>query len=413
MIKKYPFYLKSTVVLFGLILFVYVVFNLKSILIPLSFAILLAVLLNPLVNIFQKWRIPKMAAITAAILLALILIIGVIYFISIEMGSFSDQLPLLKKKFGDLLSKGQQQINKDFNIPVAKQQQYIAEAGNGIKPLIASTVGTVMGTLGMVFLLPVYTFLFLYYKILILNFLYESFAETNSNEVSTVLRQTKGAIQSYMFGLLLEALIVATLNSIALLLLGVNYAILLGLLGAILNILPFIGGIIAILLPLIIATITKDGYNSQIGIIISYLVIQFIDNHFLVPYIVSSKVKINALISIVIVLLGNAVWGVPGMFLSIPFIGILKIIFDRLPELKPWVNYWVIKYLPGIKDKYGMLAERGRRLQLLILKVFLYIFLDETLSDTELQFGVLIFSIFICFQPLVYLLSFCRKASIV
>lgn len=336
MIKKYPFYLKSTVVLFGLILFVYVVFNLKSILIPLSFAILLAVLLNPLVNIFQKWRIPKIAAITAAILLALILIIGVIYFISIEMGSFSDQLPLLKKKFGDLLSKGQQQINKDFNIPVAKQQQYIAEAGTGIKPLIASTVGTVMGTLGMVFLLPVYTFLFLYYKILILNFLYESFAETNSNEVSTVLRQTKGAIQSYMFGLLLEALIVATLNSVALLLLGVEYAILLGLLGAILNILPFIGGIIAILLPLIIATITKDGYNSQIGIIISYLVIQFIDNHFLVPYIVSSKVKINALISIVIVLLGNAVWGVPGMFLSIPFIGILKIIFDRLPELKPW-----------------------------------------------------------------------------
>lgn len=336
MIKKYPFYLKSTVVLFGLILFVYALFNLKSILIPLSFAILLAVLLNPLVNIFQKWRIPKVAAITAAILLALILITGVIYFISMEMGSFSDQLPLLKKKFGDLLSKGQQQISKDFNIPVAKQQQYIAEAGTGIKPLIASTVGTVMGTLGMVFLLPVYTFLFLYYKILILNFLYESFAETNSKEVGTVLRQTKGAIQSYMFGLLLEALIVATLNSIALLLLGVNYAILLGLLGAILNILPFIGGIIAILLPLIIATVTKDGYNAQIGIIISYLVIQFIDNHFLVPYIVSSKVKINALISIVIVLLGNAVWGVPGMFLSIPFIGILKIIFDRLPELKPW-----------------------------------------------------------------------------
>lgn len=336
MIKKYPFYLKSTVVLFGLILFVYVIFNLQSILIPPSFAILLAVLLNPLVNIFQKWRIPKVAAITAAILLALILITGIVYFLSIEMGSFSDQLPLLKQKFGDLLSKGQQQISKNFSIPVAKQQQYIAEAGTGIKPLIASTVGTVMGTLGMVFLLPVYTFLFLYYKILILNFLYESFAETNSKNVSTVLSQTKAAIQSYMFGLLLEALIVATLNSIALLLLGVNYAILLGLLGAILNILPFIGGIIAILLPLIMATITKEGYNAQIGIIIAYTVIQFIDNHFLVPYIVSSKVKINALISIVIVLLGNAVWGVPGMFLSIPFIGILKIIFDRIPELKPW-----------------------------------------------------------------------------
>jgi predicted PurR-regulated permease PerM len=72
------------------------------------------------------------------------------------------------------------------------------------------------------------------------------------------------------------------------------------------------------------------------GIIIAYVIIQFIDNHFLIPYIVSSKVKINALISIIIVLLGGALWGISGMFLSIPFIGILKIIFDRVPELKPW-----------------------------------------------------------------------------
>jgi len=89
-------------------------------------------------------------------------------------------------------------------------------------------------------------------------------------------------------------------------------------------------------LPLLIATVTKDGFGTQIGIIISYLVIQFTDNHFLVPYIVSSKVKINALASILIVLLGGLVWGIAGMFLSIPFIGILKIIFDRIPGLKPW-----------------------------------------------------------------------------
>ena len=169
-----------------------------------------------------------------------------------------------------------------------------------------------------------------------LNFLYEIFAEANSKEVGAVLAQTKSSVQQYMFGLLIEAAIVATLNSLALMFLGVKYALLLGLLGALLNILPFIGGIIAVLLPLIIATVTKNGFGTQIGIIISYLVIQFVDNHFLVPYIVSSKVKINALISIVIVLLGGLLWGIPGMFLSIPFIGILKIIFDRVPELKPW-----------------------------------------------------------------------------
>src|SRR6185437_3864480 len=143
-------------------------------------------------------------------------------------------------------------------------------------------------------------------------------------------------IQSYMYGLLIEGLIVATLNTIALFILGVPYAILMGILGAVLNVLPFFGGILAALLPIMVATITKTGLHTQIGVAISYMIIQFIDNHFLIPYIVSSRVKINALISIVAVLLGAAVWGLSGMFLSIPFIGILKIIFDRIPEMQPW-----------------------------------------------------------------------------
>ena len=336
MFKTYPFYLKTTVILLGLMLFVYTLLTLKSILVPISFAILLAVLLNPFVNLLQRWHFPKALAIMVAIFIAIIIIFGIAYFITMELANFSDQMPILKKKFAELFSKSQQFIYSEFNIPFAKQQQYIADTQAGLKPMIGTALGTLMGTLAMIFLLPVYTFLFLYYKVLILNFLYESFSETNTNEVNVVLKQTKGAIQSYMFGLLLEALIVATLNTIALFILGVEYAILLGLIGAILNILPYIGGIIAILLPVIVATITKSGYDTQLGILAAYIVIQFIDNHFLVPYIVSSKVKINALISIIIVLLGNALWGVPGMFLSIPFIGILKIIFDRVTDLKPW-----------------------------------------------------------------------------
>jgi len=121
-----------------------------------------------------------------------------------------------------------------------------------------------------------------------------------------------------------------------LLILGVEYAILLGVIGAILNVLPYIGGIVAIALPIIIATITKDGFSTQILILVAYMVIQFIDNNILVPRIVSSKVKINALVSLVIILLGGAVWGLSGMFLSIPFIAVLKIVFDRVDELKPW-----------------------------------------------------------------------------
>jgi predicted PurR-regulated permease PerM len=216
------------------------------------------------------------------------------------------------------------------------QNHYIAQVKAGIGPLIGRALGSVAGTLITVSLIPVYTFLLLYYRVLILNFIYDIFAEEHEGEVQTVLRQSRGAIQSYMYGLVIRALIVAGMNILALLLLGVPYAILLGLLGAILNVLPLFGGVLATLLAIAVATLTKEGIHTQVGITICYVVIQFIDNHFLIPYIVGSRVKINALISVIAILLGAAVWGFSGMIVAIPFIGILKIIFDRIPEMKPW-----------------------------------------------------------------------------
>jgi predicted PurR-regulated permease PerM len=336
MMKRYPFYMRSTVIMFGLVLLVYILFNLREILVPLAFALLLAILLNPLVLIFEKWGLSKIFAIAIAIILSMVVIAGLAYFLVVEVRGFSSDLPAFKDKFSALLTNLQHHVRSDIGINTKKQNEYLNQAESGLKPFLASAMGTVFGTMELLILLPVYAFLFLFYKNLILNFLYEVFADAEEKEVSTVLTQTKGAIQGYMIGLLIEACIVGTLNSVALLILGVKYAILLGVLGALLNVLPFIGGIIAVLLPVLMATVTKDGFQTQLWVIVAYMIIQFTDNHFIVPYIVASRVKINALISIIIVLLGGALWGISGMFLSIPFIGVLKIIFDRLPEMKAW-----------------------------------------------------------------------------
>ncbi|MGI8951670.1 MAG: AI-2E family transporter [Chitinophagaceae bacterium] len=334
--KQYPFYFKSTVILFGLILFVYTIFTLQDILIPLAFALLISILLNPLFVKFTRLKIPRILAIIFTLLIALIFLIGIFYFISSQILKFGESLPAFKTKFAQLITEFQHWLQTTFGLTIQKQLQMLNDTLNNSKALVGSTLGTVLGTLGIIFLLPVYIFLFLFYKPLIVNFLYEVFSEKNSKQVAEIMAQTKTAIQSYIFGLLIEAFIVATLNSIALLILGVQYAILLGVIGAILNMLPYIGGIIAILLPVLMATLTKDGYTTQLGIVIAYAIIQFIDNNILVPRVVSSKVQINALISIVVVLLGGAVWGIPGMFLSIPFVAVLKIIFDRIEDLKPW-----------------------------------------------------------------------------
>ena len=127
----------------------------------------------------------------------------------------------------------------------------------------------------------------------------------------------KNLIQNYLRGLLIEAVLVATLNTAVLLIVGVQYAVLLGIIGALLNVIPYIGGIIAIGLPMILAFATISPL-SAVFVLGGYLVVQFIDNHYIVPKIVASRVKINALVSIVVVLIGGALWGIPGMFLSIP-----------------------------------------------------------------------------------------------
>lgn len=334
--KQYPFYIKTTVILLGLVLLVHILLGLRDILVPMAFALIIAILLNPLVNRFRSKKISKVLSIILAMLITIIVVASILYFLSSQIVGLGQNFPLLKQKFGEVLHQLQGWLQNTFGLSIEKQVQLLNQAIDKSKDMLGQTVGTALGTIGVVLLLPVYVFLLLYYKALILNFLYEVFAEENSKQVAEILSQTKNAIQSYMVGLLLEALVVATLNSIALLILGVKYAVLLGVIGAILNMLPYIGGIIAIALPVLMATVTKDGFSTQIGILIAYAIIQFIDNNILVPRIVSSKVQINALFSILVVLLGAALWGVPGMFLSIPIVAILKIIFDRITYLKPW-----------------------------------------------------------------------------
>lgn len=334
--KQYPFFIKAPLILIGLYLSFYILYLLKDILVPFAFAGLIAILLNPLCNRLERFRIPKVWAITLSLFIAALVLTGLLFFLSSQISQFGEMIPELKSRSQELMGQVQQWAAQKLGISMQKQTDMIHKLTDNGQQYIGYTLGSIFGVLGIFFLLPVYTFLLLLYKEQLVNFIYESFGNENNEHVKDVLQSTKGAIQSYIAGLLIETAIIAVLNSVALLILGVKYAILLGTIGAILNLIPYIGGLIAIALPVMIATVTNDNFTTPLLIIGVYLLIQFIDNHLIVPKVVASKVSLNALISIVIVLMGGALWGVSGMFLSIPFVAILKIIFDHIEGLKPW-----------------------------------------------------------------------------
>ncbi len=332
---RYPYYIKVAFILLGLIAFFYILKLIGGVLVPLCMATMLAILLNPVYKKMGKYM-PKGLAISLSLLLAIIVTVGVLLFISQEVVTLTDTLPALKVKLLAIADDIQKWIYHKFSIDTDNQLEWLKNAIQNSSFSVGQQINSLFEVVSILVLIPIYVYLLLYYKTLILDFIFRIFKDEYSDRVAEILTETKSAIQSYVMGLLIEMIIVSSLNSIALLLLGVRSAILIGIIGGFLNVIPYLGGIIAISIPVLMATVTNDGYTTQLLIIAAYMVIQFIDNNILVPMIVSSKVQINALISIVIVLLGGQLWDFSGMFLSIPFIAVLKIIFDRIDHLKPW-----------------------------------------------------------------------------
>jgi predicted PurR-regulated permease PerM len=289
----------------------------------------------------EQWlirhRVPRLLAIALTVVLGVTALLGLLYFIYIEAAQLSSQMPLFKKKFAETTAQVHQWLQTRVGVSDQKLQGYLSEAGNRASALLGGTVSAVSGLLVVATLIPVYIFLLFLYQKRLVDFLTQVFSGHRQDRgVAEVLSESKATIQSYMVGLLIEASIVATLNTVGLLIIGVPYALLLGVIGALLNFIPYIGGLIAIALPMLMAFVSLPGYGHALAVLGVYMVIQFIDNHFLIPRIVASKVKVNALVAIVGVLVGNAIGGVAGMFLALPVIAILKIVFDRIPALKPW-----------------------------------------------------------------------------
>ncbi|MEO8151061.1 MAG: AI-2E family transporter [Bacteroidia bacterium] len=337
--SQVPVFIKLSQITIGVVGFFFVLYIGQDIIIPLIFSVIIAILLNPLVNYLQRKRCNRTVAIFIAVLFAFLFIAGIFFFIGSQASMFSDALPQLKQKFTLIFADAVNWVSETFNVSTKNIQQLIEKQKNeGLNKgsvMIGQTINTIGGFLVIVFLLPVYIFLFLFYKPLLLDFIAHLFPVSKHNTVLEVLTESKSMIQNYLVGLLIEAGIVAALNSAGLFMLGIQYALLLGVIGALLNIIPYIGGIIAISLPMLLALATKDPIYA-LYVLAVYIAVQFIDNNFIVPKIVASKVKINALVSIVVVLIGGELWGVTGMFLSLPLTAIIKVVCDRIEPLKPW-----------------------------------------------------------------------------
>ena len=337
---KIPVYAKTALILTGIFVFISILFIAQDIIIPIVYAAIAAIVLGPMVRIMERYLKSRVVAIFFSLLLVFLVAILLVLLLSSQLSFFAASFPKMLDKFYLTLDHTVVWASGNFTIDANKINGFIADTKNDLLNSSRSVIGTTLNRIGntlvVLVLIPVYVFMMLYYQPLLMEFIQQLFGKKNEKEVAEVLGSTKNIIQRYMIALLLEAVIVATMNSVGLLLLGIEYAVVIGIIGAFLNVIPYLGGIVAVALPMMVAFVTKESVSYVFLVLALYIFIQLIDNNYVMPKLVASRVRINALISIIVVLIGDAIWGIPGMFLSIPLTAIIKVVLDHIPSLKPF-----------------------------------------------------------------------------
>ncbi|WP_419800915.1 AI-2E family transporter [Mucilaginibacter sp.] len=335
-----PFYTKLAMVLVSLVALGFIVIHGKEILSPLVFAMLFAILLLPVAKFFEhKCHLPRGASCGLSVIVFIAVVSGVLYLIGSQISNLANDWPQLQNQVATSFANLQDWITNHFDINAKKQMAYVHSATSQILDNSTSAIGTTVLSLSSILLFLIFmmidTFFLLVYRRLLMKFLVAVFKEENSETVYDVVERIQFIIRKYITGLVLEMTIVATVVCTVFLIGGIKYALLLGLLTGLFNIIPYIGILTALLLSVLI-TFSTAALGKVVLVLITIVAMHLIDSNILLPVIVGSKVKINALITILGVIIGEMLWGIPGMFLSIPVIAMFKIIFDRIESLKPW-----------------------------------------------------------------------------
>ena len=335
-----PPYAKLTCVLLSLVIVVYGLHTLQGVLIPLVFAILFAVLLFPLTQRLENWRIPRILAVIICLILTLAVIVGILYAVSLQISSFAEVIPQLiergNKYLGQMQTYADEQFNIDRQRQVSEVRKYLNQALAEGGAILTSTLLATTSTLTDIFLVLLFIFFFLLYRDFFRSFFYKAFSETRRSKIDSVMQAIYTVVKDYLAGLVLVILIIGTLMTVGLLILGIDYAVFFGFFGACLVLIPYFGISLGSLLPAAYALVTEDNPLKALGVIGIFLFVQTIEGNFITPYIVGSKVSINPLAAIIVLILWENVWGFAGLILALPMTAILKVIFDAIDSLKPY-----------------------------------------------------------------------------
>jgi predicted PurR-regulated permease PerM len=358
---RYDFLKKVTQLIFLFFLVIAGLYYSKEFLIPLVIAVLLALLLLPVTRFLEKRRFNKVLAIVISLFIILIVVSTVITLFFSQVVNLGEDVPLIKKKIGERIIQVQRGIQSMTKISTEKQLEYLEGQYTNILDSSTAVLGEVFvgftGGITVFGLILVYIFFFLLYRSKIKIFIHKISPPESHHKLEEITNRIKDLTQHYLSGILIELSILGALNSIGLMIIGIKQPLFFGYLAALLNIIPYVGVLIGSIFPVIMALVFKDSLWYAVAVAGVMTLNQFIDNNFLTPKIVGSHVRINPLVTIMAIVAGGILWGIPGMILFIPLLGMFKIICDQIDPLKP------LGYMLGDEDEEKKVKKKEEQLE--------------------------------------------------
>lgn len=310
----------------------------RTLFIPLSFALLIGFILYPICKWMEKKGFDKGIAIVISILGVTLLAGAIVYLLFAQLSEFLQEWQSLRVKLTETINQLSLFVTERFDISTEKQLDFINNtlnnSGSQAFSMLRNTAYSVSESLFFLLMIPVFSALILFHRQMLSNALYELFPPERKNTIHEILIETIHAYYNFIKGMLLVYLIVGLLNSIGLLIIGVPHPFLFGFIASILTFIPYVGIMISSLLPIAVSWITYNSFWYPLGVIVVFSIVQALEAYIIFPFAVGSRLKINTLVIIIVVIAGGILWGAAGMILFIPFISIVKLIAERTPSLK-------------------------------------------------------------------------------
>lgn len=309
----------------------------KSLFIPLSFALLLSFLLYPICQWLETHHFSKGWAIAVSLTLVFVLLFLLLFLFITQIIQFSHEWQHLEKQLEITLQQLSVFLSEQFGFTAEKQLVYlkntINQSSSQAFSFLRSVLSSLTETLYYLLIVPLFSALLLYYRHLMMLSLCSLFSTEQKTNIVELVHDFIQEYYQFAKGMLLVYAIVGVLNSLGLALIGVPYPILFGFAASLFTFIPYIGLMISSLLPITISWITFNSIWPPIGVILVFAVVQVLEANVIFPYVVGSRLKINALAILVVILLGGILWGASGMIVFVPFLSIVKLIADKVPQL--------------------------------------------------------------------------------